>query len=55
MWMMWNCPTKISPDPETVGRLHVFGKGRKSRWIPLNYKACRSLKTCAQNQARDRS
>ena len=38
-------PTKINRDPDTVGRLHVLGKGRKSRWIPLNYKACRALKT----------
>ena len=38
-------PGKISPSPDTVGRLHVIGKGRKDRWIPLNYKACRALRT----------
>ncbi len=38
-------PARISQDPATVGRLHVVGKGRKDRWIPLNYKACRALKT----------
>jgi len=38
-------PTRISQDPGTVGRLHAVGKGRKDRWIPLNYKACRALKT----------
>jgi len=38
-------PGRISPSPDTVGRLHILGKGRKDRWIPLNYKACRALKT----------
>ena len=38
-------PARISQDSETVGRLHIVGKGRKDRWIPLNYKACRALKT----------
>ncbi len=38
-------PARISQDPGTVGRLHVVGKGRKDSWIPLNYKACRALKT----------
>jgi integrase/recombinase XerD len=38
-------PGRISRDPDTVGRLHVIGKGRKERWIPLNYKACRVLRT----------
>lgn len=38
-------PGRIGRDAEAVGRLHIVGKGRKSRWIPLNYKACRALKT----------
>jgi len=38
-------PRRITRDPDTVGRLHVLGKGRKERWIPLNYKACRVLRT----------
>jgi integrase/recombinase XerC len=38
-------PKRISRSPDTLGRLHVIGKGRKDRWIPLNYKACRALRT----------
>jgi site-specific recombinase XerD len=38
-------PGRITREAETVGRLHILGKGRKTRWIPLNYKACRALKT----------
>ena len=38
-------PARITQSPDTVGRLHVIGKGRKDRWIPMNYKACRALKT----------
>jgi len=38
-------PKRISRSPDTLGRLHVIGKGRKERWIPLNFKACRALKT----------
>jgi site-specific recombinase XerD len=38
-------PGRIGRDAEAVGRLHILGKGRKSRWIPLNYKACRAIKT----------
>ena len=38
-------PARIDRDPNTVGRLHTVGKGRRERWIPLNYKACRALKT----------
>lgn len=37
-------PGRITREAETVGRLHILGKGRKARWIPLNYKACRALK-----------
>ena len=36
---------RITQSPDTIGRLHILGKGRKDRWIPLNYKACRALKT----------
>jgi site-specific recombinase XerD len=38
-------PGRIGRDPDTVGRLHILGKGRKDRWIPLNYKACRALRS----------
>ena len=38
-------PRRIGKDAETMGRLHTVGKGRKERWIPLNYKACRALRT----------
>ena len=38
-------PRRITRDAETVGRTHILAKGRKTRWIPLNYKACRALKT----------
>jgi integrase/recombinase XerC len=37
-------PGRITRDAETVGRLHILGKGRKERWIPLNHKACRAVK-----------
>ena len=38
-------PRRIGKDAETMGRLHTVGKGRKERWIPLNYKACQALRT----------
>ena len=38
-------PVRIGREPNAMGRLHILGKGRKERWIPLNYKACRALKT----------
>lgn len=38
-------PGRITKDADTVGRLHILGKGRKDRWLPLNHKACRALKT----------
>ena len=38
-------PGRIGRDENAVGRLHIVGKGRKARWIPLNYKACRAVKT----------
>ena len=38
-------PARIGRDAEALGRLHILGKGRKERWIPLNYKACRAIKT----------
>jgi len=37
-------PGRITKEAETVGRLHIMGKGRKARWLPLNHKACRALK-----------
>jgi site-specific recombinase XerD len=38
-------PGRITKEVETVGRLHILAKGRKTRWIPLNYKACRAMKS----------
>ena len=38
-------PGRITRDADTVGRLHILGKGRKDRWLPLNHKVCRALKT----------
>jgi site-specific recombinase XerD len=38
-------PGRIARDSDTLGRVHIVGKGRKERWIPLNYKACRALKS----------
>jgi site-specific recombinase XerD len=38
-------PAKIGRDPDATGRIHIMGKGRKDRWIPLNYKACQALQT----------
>lgn len=38
-------PGRIGRDADAVGRLHIVAKGRKERWIPLNHKACRALKT----------
>lgn len=37
-------PRRIARDAETMGRLHILGKGRKDRWIPLNYKACLAVR-----------
>lgn len=38
-------PTKITVDPEHTGELRVRqGKGRKDRYIDLNYKVCWALK-----------
>ena len=37
-------PARISRDPVNTGRVHVTGKGGKTRGIPLNYKACRALR-----------
>ena len=38
-------PGRIGRDADTMGRIHILGKGRKDRWLPLNFKACRALKT----------
>jgi len=38
-------PGRITKDADTVGRLHILGKGRKDRWLPLNHKVCRAIKT----------
>jgi site-specific recombinase XerD len=39
-------PARISPAPEHVGRVTIaFGKGRKSRTVTLNWKACKAIKS----------
>lgn len=38
-------PARITRDPTNVGTIHILGKGRKNRTLPLNYKACRALAT----------
>lgn len=38
-------PPRINREPANVGKLYVHGKGRKNRTLPLNYKACRALKS----------
>ena len=38
-------PARIQRNPGAVGVLHArAGKGRRDRYVPLNYKACRALK-----------
>jgi site-specific recombinase XerD len=37
-------PARINRDPENTGSIFIQGKGRKSRTLPLNYKACRAVK-----------
>lgn len=37
-------PARINRDPENTGSICIQGKGRKTRTLPLNYKACRALK-----------
>ncbi len=37
-------PPRINRDPVNTGSIYIHGKGRKSRTLPLNYKACRALK-----------
>jgi integrase/recombinase XerD len=37
-------PPRINRDPSNTGSISIRGKGRKSRTLPLNYKACRALK-----------
>ena len=36
-------PNKARNDPGTVGAVHVQGKGRKARTVPLNWKACKAI------------
>lgn len=38
-------PKRIDKDPDNVGIVRVRRKGGKNETIPLNYKACRALKT----------
>ena len=37
-------PVRINREPDNTGSIFVQGKGRKSRTLPLNHKACRALK-----------
>jgi len=37
-------PQRINRDAINVGSILIKGKGRKSRTLPLNYKACRAIK-----------
>jgi site-specific recombinase XerD len=37
-------PARINRDAANTGSVFIQGKGRKSRTLPLNYKACRALK-----------
>lgn len=38
-------PGRVSAEPDSVGFAHVVRKGGKQDTIPLNFKACRALKT----------
>ena len=38
-------PLRINRDAANTGSMFIQGKGRKNRTLPLNYKACRALKT----------
>ena len=38
-------PSRINSDPANTGSISIKGKGRKNRTLPLNYKACRAIKT----------
>lgn len=44
-WSDVELPAKVTPDPENVGHARITRKGGKVVLIPLNYKACRVLKT----------
>jgi site-specific recombinase XerD len=37
-------PLRINRDQENTGSIAIKGKERKSRTVPLNYKACRAIK-----------
>lgn len=37
-------PAKVSRDAGAIGSVQILGKGRKSRTVTLNWKACRALK-----------
>lgn len=38
-------PTRVGRDKQSVGSVHVRGKGRKDRTITLNWKACKAVKS----------
>ncbi len=44
-WSDVELPAKVTPDPDNVGHARITRKGGKVVLIPLNYKACRVLKT----------
>lgn len=44
-WADVELPAKVTPDPENVGYARITRKGGKVVLVPLNFKACRVLKT----------
>ena len=44
-WADVELPAKVTPDPDNVGHARITRKGGKVALIPLNFKACRVLKT----------
>ncbi|MBK6769377.1 MAG: tyrosine-type recombinase/integrase [Ardenticatenales bacterium] len=44
-WSDVELPAKVTPEPDNVGHARITRKGGKVVLVPLNYKACRVLKT----------
>ena len=44
-WADVELPAKVTPEPNNVGYARITRKGGKVVLVPLNYKACRVLKT----------
>jgi site-specific recombinase XerD len=38
-------PAKVTKEPDNVGSVRIFGKGRKDRTVTLNWRICRALKS----------